>query len=211
MIISPGQMCFVCEDEATPRGSIQTQHRCPLCPTIPLTVKPPAKLVEHMAMHILHDPKVSNTENPCGFCCTAGDACTVRIKKGKGRIVGLQIDIVNSRCIRGNVVKISLAPAHKSASTARCTNIPLLCPLCPPGSPAIWKYNLSAHINRVHPTANGIEYQELYKIATIERGALKAQWIAPRRYNARALQDLGGVTISESHSARLALRYVSMC
>ena len=54
-----GAMCFICKDDISSRGVVQTQHHCPLCPNLPLTVKPPGKLVKHIAMHILHDLMVN--------------------------------------------------------------------------------------------------------------------------------------------------------
>lgn len=205
-----GELCFICEDEGSPRGSIQAQHRCQLCPLFTLSAKPPAKLVEHMGMHILHDPMVKLVaDNPCGFCCSTGPGCVVRLKKGKGRGGNLQIDVSNSRCINGNVVKISLASAGRSTAP-RCSNIPVICPLCPDGFPAIWKYNLPTHIAGAHETARLENFKKLCHIEPVEVGALKNLWRRPRRPSARVIRDLGGAIISEAHSARLALRYVRL-
>ncbi|KIM72426.1 hypothetical protein PILCRDRAFT_93467, partial [Piloderma croceum F 1598] len=35
-----GAICFICEDNTSLRGAVQTQHRCSLCPSLPLTIKP---------------------------------------------------------------------------------------------------------------------------------------------------------------------------
>ncbi|KAF7968709.1 hypothetical protein HWV62_29672 [Athelia sp. TMB] len=199
-----GSVCFICEDEDTPHGSIQSQHRCTLCPLVVLGVKPPAKLVEHMSMHILHDPKVKNTREPCGFCTTPDNACSVRLRKGKGSASKHQIDLDKSSCVRGNMVKLSLSSAIKQHS--RCTNIPMHCPVCPPGAAAVWKYNFPSHFAHVHPTASIEEHNIDFAIDKTESVNLKTEWRRPNRISARTVRNLGEVTISESHSARLALR-----
>jgi hypothetical protein len=184
---------------------VQMQHRCPLCPTLPLTVKPAAKLVYHMATHILFDPVVQARRSPCGFCCGAGDTglCTIYLIKGKGRNGVYSIDLDRSHCKNGNIVKLSLASRQESTE---CTNSPLICPLCPSGAPAVWKYNLLCHIQEVHPTANpeAQEYKSLYEIEQVEHRALKKSRLKKTRVTANKLGKLGGLKISSSHSVRLA-------
>ena len=183
------------------------QHRCPLCPTLSLTVKPAAKLVYHMATHILFDPVVQARRSPCGFCCGAGDTglCIIYLIKGKGRHGVYSIDLDRSHCKNGNVVKLSLASRQESTE---CTNSPLICPLCPSGAPAVWKYNLLRHIQEVHPTANAEaqEYRSLYTIERAEHRALKKSQLKKTRVTANKLGKLGELKISSSHSARLAVR-----
>lgn len=157
-------------------------------------------------MHILHDPKVKNTREPCGFCTTPDNACSVRLKKGKGSASKFQIDLEKSSCVRGNVVKLSLSSAVKQRS--RCTNIPMFCPVCPTGAAAVWKYNFLSHFAHVHRTASIEEYEIDFEIDKTEITNLKAEWRRPHRVSARTVRNLGEVIISESHSARLALRYV---
>jgi hypothetical protein len=99
-----------------------------------------------MATHILHDPVIKDSHNPCGFCCAPGDACMVHQTKDKGHNGSRQIDVNCSQCVNGNVVKISLKSASTSTTTAPCTNIPIDCPLCPVGSAAVWKYNFVVHL-----------------------------------------------------------------
>ena len=202
-------LCFICEDNTSPSGTVQMQHCCPLCPTLSLTVKPAAKLIYHMATHILFDPVVWACRSPCGFCCGASDTglCTIYLIKSKGRNGVHIIDLDQSRCKNGNVVKLSLASWQESTE---CTNSPLLRPLCPSGTPAVWKYNLLWHIQEVHPTANpeAQEYKSLYKIEQVEHQALKKSqltktWVTPNK-----LGKLGELKISSSHSAQLAVRLV---
>ncbi|KIM71403.1 hypothetical protein PILCRDRAFT_82813, partial [Piloderma croceum F 1598] len=126
-------LCFICEDDTSPSGTVQMQHRCPLCPTLPLTVKPAAKLVYHMATHILFDPVVQACRSPCGFCCGAGDSglCTIYLIKGKGRNGVYSIDLDRSHCKNDNesdsAVEGSINQDHEVVSQLEslATDVPL--------------------------------------------------------------------------------------
>jgi hypothetical protein len=160
-----------------------------------------------MGMHILHDNTMKNVTNPCGFCLAPGPLCSVRIKKGQGRKVGMQIDIQNSRCQHNNQVKLSLSSFAKSSEASPCTNTPIICPLCPAASDAVWKYNLEVHLRTVHPTANIFEYKSLYEIGKSEWVALKKAFLSKPRWTAKRIRDLGHINVSEAHSSRVASRY----
>jgi hypothetical protein len=201
-----GAMCFICEDDISSRGLVQTQHRCPLCPNLPLTVKPPGKLVEHIATHILHDPVVKARYCPCGFCGGSGDACAVYIAKGKGSQGAHYVDILKSHCKNGNVVKLSLGAGEKSTMSSPSTNVPVACPLCPSNAPAVWKYNLQQHISEVHPTASSDDYKLLYAISPFEASALKVLWSKKPRFTVRKFRNFGNLNISDPHSTHLSLR-----
>lgn len=101
-----------------------------------------------------------------GFCLAPGSLCSVRLKKGQGRKVGMQIDVQNSRCQHNNQVKLLLTSFAKSSDVSPCTNIPIICPLCPAASDAVWKYNLEAHLKTVHSTANVSEYNSYIALYT---------------------------------------------
>lgn len=201
-------MCFICEDNVSSRGVVQTQHRCSLCPSLPLTVKPPGKLVEHIATHILHDPVVKVRYCPCGFFGGSADSCVVYIAKGKGSQGAHYIDASKSRCKIGNVVKLSIGSREKSTMSSLCTNVPLTCPLCPSMAPAIWKCNLLQHLSQVHPTADAHPdaYKSLYAIGPFEVSALKVIWLKKPRYTVRKFSNLGNLNISDPHSTHLAPR-----
>jgi hypothetical protein len=203
-----GALCFICEDNVSARGIVQTQHRCSLCPSLSITVKPPGKLIEHIATHILHDPVVKARYCPCGFCGGSGDSCVVYIAKGKGSKGAYYVDVAKSRCKNGNVVKLSIGSGEKSTKNSPCTNIPMACPLCPSIAPAIWKYNLLGHVLEVHPTAdaNSDTYKSLYAVGPFEVSALKVLYLKKPRYTARKFRNLGNLNISDSHSTHLAPR-----
>jgi hypothetical protein len=209
LIIVLGSVCFICEDEGSPRGEIQDERRCPRCPTLRLPKSRQSELVSHMGMHILHDNALKNVPNPCGFCLAPGSLCSVRLKKGQGRNVGMQIDLKNSRCQHNNQVRLSLKAFSKSTSASPCTNVPITCPLCPTASDAVWKYNLESHLRNIHPTANISEYQVLYEISKSEFVALKNVFASKPRWTAKRIRSLVNISISEAHSSRIALRCVS--
>lgn len=174
-----------------------------MCPTYTLKLNPPGKLVEHVAMHILHDPIVRNRDSPCGFCGGSGDSCAVFLRKGKGRDGMVAIDVVKSRCKNGNVVKLSIAASQESVANSPSTNHPIPCPLCPTSTPAIWKYNLKDHIEIAHPTADVELYQDSYALETVEIAALLKHWNTKQRWTKARLRDLGNINISDVHSAQL--------
>jgi hypothetical protein len=210
LILVLGSVCFICEDEGSSRGEILDEHRCPHCPTLRLPKSRQSELVSHMGMHILHDNALKNVPNPCGFCLSPGSLCSVRLKKGQGRKVGMQIDLQNSRCQYNNQVKLSLKTFSKSTSASPCTNVPIMCPLCPTTSDAVWKYNLESHLKTVHPTANISEYRTYYEISKSEFVALKNAFTSKPRWTAKRIRSLVNINISEAHSSRVALRCVGL-
>jgi hypothetical protein len=161
-------------------------------------------------MHILHDNALKTVANPCGFCLAPGSLCSVRLKKGQGRKAGMQIDLQNSRCQHNNQVKLSLNSFAKSTDASPCTNIPIMCPLCPAASDAVWKYNLEAHLKTVHSTANISEYKAHYEISKSEQVALKAAFLSKPRWTAKRIRNLVNINVSEAHSLRLSLRYLDL-
>lgn len=184
------------------------QHRCPMCPSFPLKLKPPGKLIEHISQHILHDPAVQTRRYPCGFCGGSGDLCVVYLGKGKGKKGAISVDIVKSRCKNGNLVKFSIGPGVKSTVSSPSTNRPIICPLCAASnssSPAIWKYNLRAHIEEVHSEANvnAAMYKKLYTIERLEVTALRNLWEKKTRLTVQTIQS-GPLNISDMHCARLS-------
>lgn len=206
--LTPGSLCFICEDDSSPTGTVQTQHCCPLCPRLPLSIKYPSKIIDHMAAHILLDPIVRGCYNPCGFCCRRGDIeqCVVWLCKIKGQANKWAIDIENLKCKNGNVVNFNLASRAESTSSSPLTNIPINCPLCKSGSPAVWKYNFCSHIVHAHENANPDEYREYWEIKLFEKGALKALWTKKSCYSVQKLGSVSSLKISDDHSVQVNIR-----
>lgn len=153
----------------------------------------------------MHDPRLKDADNPCGLCLNEGNICAIRfVKMAKS---GYQVDLRNSRC--RNLYKISLKHAAKFSKTSPCTNVPLRCPLCPKISDTVWKYNLRSHISKIHGSATLALYEGLYKIRDDEATLLKAIYLAkPRRTKKKVTPST--LKISEAHSTRVSLRYVSL-
>ena len=107
-----------------------------------------------------------------------------------------------------NVRKISLkAAAELRGKNSPCSNHLLPCPLCPPKSFAIWKYNLWSHILSTHPTANVELYNHLFILDPEEVTLMKAQYLSvPQHSKTSHAIDLA---TSDGHSSRMALRYDS--
>jgi hypothetical protein len=121
---------------------------------------------------------------------------------------GIQIDMVNSHCL--NLKKISLVKASKFTKQSPCTNVPIQCSLCPKASDTAWKYNMCAHIPKEHPSANVINYENIYSISPEEsilmKGIYKRPSVPKLKKSRTATQ---GYAISEGHSSRLTMQYAS--
>ena len=202
-----GQACFVCESnlaggDATRETTLDT---CRMCQNMSLTALSAPALVTHMGAHILHDPRLSGADNPCGFCLNTGTLCSVRLTVTSKNTV---IDMKGSRC--PHLRKLALAPAAAfNPPSSPCTNHPLVCPLCTERAsgtvPAVWKYNLHSHITTVHPRADINLYKDLYEISEAERLLMmRAFKVKPRRVKRAQGAPLA---ISDAHSTRVSLRY----
>ena len=162
-------------------------------------------LVRHMSAHILHNVHLKDSENPCGFCLSTGTACIIYLIRGsKGTT---SIDMKSSRCLQ--LRKISLKAAATFSHASKCSNHPLACPLCPPKSPAVWKYNLRSHIVKSHPTADVELYKTHFEITPDEGTLVKGVFqTVPRRV--KKSRDAAALHISDGHSTRMALRLVPL-
>lgn len=161
-----------------------------------------------MGSHILRDPVCKGTTKICGLCLGTGSSCEIYLKTSRKH--GPQIDMDRSRC--RNLYKISLKKAAKSTQHSPCTNAPMSCPLCPPKTAAVWKYNLEEHIIDAHLGADPKLYELLYSISTSEEVLMKGVWnkrttvrVSKKKKNAAARPVL---KISEAHSTRVSSRFV---
>jgi len=199
----------VCEKDS-PDGDTSREmdtDACPYCRTskISLSSLSGPVLVRHMSAHILHDVRLKDSENPCGFCLSTGTACIIYLIRGsKGTT---SIDMKSSRCLQ--LRKISLKAAATFSHASKCSNHPLACPLCPPKSPAVWKYNLRSHIVKSHPTADVELYKTHFEITPDEGTLMKGVFqTVPRRV--KKSRDAAALPISDGHSTRMALRLVPL-
>jgi hypothetical protein len=169
-----------------------------------------------MAAHHLHGPPLTYP-NPCGLCLSPGGTCEFFLKSSEGSKDGAKaIDMRKSHCPYLKKRRFDLGRASESKESSPSSNIPIECPLCPSKGPnkasAVWKYNMPEHFRTVHPRANWEEYAKLYEIMPAERSWLKKVWNTrlkvKKPYKTKS-KELGALSISDAHSATMALRYVS--
>ena len=198
-----GHACFVCEkDVAGGDPSRETDNSCPYCrQKVMLDTLSSPILVSHVGAHILHDARLKDVKDPCGFCLRSGMlGCNIYLKTtGKTTT----IDMVASQCPQ--LRKISLKAASHFTAKSPCTNHPIRCPLCPPKSAAIWKYNFRAHITASHCTANPELYHSLFGLEKDETILMKAVLLKVPRAGKKAIAKGTSLVISNVHSSRCAV------
>jgi hypothetical protein len=150
-----------------------------------------------MGAHILHDPRVKDLDSPCGLCLSTGGRCTICLTKRNKRY---QVDMATSHC--PNLYCIQLRSAAKYSAKSPCTNNPLTCPLCPPHSDCVWKYNLRSHILMKHPTANIDLYEHLFKLHADEATLMRGVFLAKPRKLKKKPKPSKVLHVSEAHSSR---------
>jgi hypothetical protein len=69
----------------------------------------------------------------------------------------------------------------------------------------VWKYNMGAHIHISHPSANLLNYEELYSISPEETILMKGIYKRPPKPK-KLKTATRTLAISEGHSSRLAMR-----
>ncbi|KAF8160309.1 hypothetical protein BJ912DRAFT_1151048 [Pholiota molesta] len=198
-----GQACFVCEADAPSRSSA-AQACCPFCPDVLISSFNGQNLLKHMGSHILHDPHVERSREPCGFCLNTSFSCKIFLKRNS------MIDMTKSECPYLRNIRITQAKTF--SVTQPCTNHPLRCPLCEAqgtGFPAVWKYNFRAHLARFHPTATPENHTEYWQLHENEKTLLRAVYDDRKRQRKSAPLVKSRLRVSDAHSSRLALRDVT--
>jgi len=202
ILMLTGYACFLCEnDDVDGDTSRETDlDSCRLCRKVSLSKLNGPALLTHMGAHILHDPRLRDDKSPCGFCLNSGSLCVIRLVVTSKLTT---IDMKATRCSKKR--KIAIKAASTFTPRSPCTNHPLVCPLCPPNSPAIWKYNLRSHIVGSHPTANPDLYKPLFELHNDELTLMKARFkIAPRK--SKREKQIAPLQVSDLHTSRMALR-----
>lgn len=216
IILLLGKACFLCEDERTIDDlGVANIIECEYCsPPVPLDASQGKKVLEHMAAHILYDPKVKKVDQPCGICLRPSPVCQHYLERSKGANGGLRIDVRRSSC--KYQVRFHYSKASKSSASAPCTNIPIHCPACSAKTaPAVWKYNMRAHFAQRHPNQSLDDFPELdHTLTAFERTEMKSQW-QKRQTTARRprkKETAPQFTISEAHKASTLgyVRYVPL-
>src|SRR6266545_5646636 len=116
----------------------------------------------------------SDGESRRGLCLRPAPNCVFYLRKGKGAGSSCQVDDRKSRC--PNLRRFAYASAATEALNAPCTNVPIVCPLCPSSGAAIWKYNAGIHFSKHHPTVIPTELLKNVTISKSEHAALQLRW-----------------------------------
>lgn len=132
------------------RNSLEPSS-CSLCtPTVTLDTSAP-RIIEHVSAHALFDNALDQADEPCGMCGLPARQCRYVVVKGKGSKASNRVD-------------------WKRTS---CTNVPLVCPLCPKEDPAVWRYNFKHHLQQKHTPEAVERYELLWKISDDEMAGMK--------------------------------------
>ena len=131
-------------------------------------------LLLHIRAHLLFDTSLDPTLQLCGLCFQPSPLCIFFLRKGKGTGSSSQIDMRTSRC--PNLVVFSYLSAAKEATNSPCTNVPVICSLCPSTLSAVWKYNIKAHFEKFHTPTAYRTYSANFVISESEREGLKKIW-----------------------------------
>ncbi|KAJ7696885.1 hypothetical protein B0H16DRAFT_1903738 [Mycena metata] len=199
-----GRACFVCERDNNSRD-FDVPHTCPVCPpNTPLDPAQPQQVLAHNAAHILFDPKIDRSTEPCGICLSPAPACEFYVSAtGKAKVISARTKCPNS------AMHFRYSTAVKSTESAPSSNVPLNCTLCPTASLAPWRYNFLHHLQSLHPTAPADKYATIWELDSDEVKRLKKVWenitrgvpIPKKREPKRT-----ALVLSEAHNSRLSMR-----
>ena len=141
-----GKGCFVLEDVGIDAAVIKhSRLACTRCqPTITFNTKHQQHIIEHNGAHILFDHSIDCSMKPYGLCLHPTPLCKIYLKKLKGRMGNITINIRASSC--PNLVKFSIVIAAEFSDASPCTNHPFRCPKCPDSSPVVWSYMFCDHL-----------------------------------------------------------------
>ncbi|KAJ7174928.1 hypothetical protein C8R46DRAFT_1253135, partial [Mycena filopes] len=205
-----GKACFVIElDDKEFRGSLRGQDSlaCTKChPEVLFSLKNKQLILQHNGAHILFDPSINRSDQPCGLCLRPFPLCNFVLTTGQGTDSARQVDWKRSTCLRQ--LTFSMAAAMKSTPTAPCTNYLIACPLrC---GLVVWTYNLEAHYRSSrHGLASLTSVPVPYSMAPQELAGMKkiyqdrAVQSRPRTLKKKSQPQL---LTSDTHSSRLAMR-----
>jgi len=165
--------------------------------------------VEHIGAHVLHDPSVNCLSKPCGLCLWPAPLCKIVLKKAKGQIGKLAIDMKKSSC--ANLVKLSISAAARCSYASPYINHPVICPYCDSSesSPVVWSYNFWSHLLCRHPRISLEGHNGMFILTKLEKEGMKHVWDAcfKQRKACRKSQH-APLVISETYCSCLVFKYM---
>jgi hypothetical protein len=187
---------------------IDGQANCLMCgPSVGLNWKKTQRVLEHMGAHILYDAKLNSSEERCGLCLKPAPMCHIYLKKGRGSQAKYSVDQKRSNC--PNLVRFNYMNAATSSESSPCSNIPAVCPLCPSGSPAVWRYSLHAHFRERHKLTSVAHYPSRIQLSQSEKDGMQRVWKARfkqhKTYRSKKKLQNPPLTISQAHRSRLSI------
>jgi hypothetical protein len=201
-------VCFVAETLYEVREF--SMHKCPACePPVQLDTANGQRVLAHIASHVLHDPTIDKSQEPCGLCLRPANTCTIYLTKHSGR--NYQWTLKYGFIVPcPNATNFSYSTAMVSSDSLPCSNVPLQCPYCPDGSPAVWRYNMRLHFRLQHQGVDSTKHKDLWKITAQEARAMAETWKNRRKQPKRRGKGKEQVPlrISQAHSSRRLSRYV---
>ena len=181
---------------------LSERDACPNCsPCVPLDLKKPQRVLEHIGSHILKDQNINHDAEPCGLCLRPSSLCHFWVGKGKGTTGKPRI--MKSTCV--NSLRFNYATAAKSTEASLCSNIPISCSLCSKDDPAVWRYNMAAHFRKKHPSVAIEPYKHLWELSNFEKHQMNIIWTNQQKVPKTRKKKSTALVISESHSSRSSL------
>ncbi|KAF6752442.1 hypothetical protein DFP72DRAFT_1047213 [Ephemerocybe angulata] len=205
-----GKACFLAQPETNGEELTSLEpSSCSLCtPTVTLDTSAP-RIIEHVSAHALFDNALDQADEPCGMCGLPARQCRYVVVKGKGSKASNRVDWKRtSGC--GRPVNFSYKRAAEYSDNSPCTNVPLVCPLCPKEDPAVWRYNFKHHLQQKHTPEAVERYELLWKISDDEMAGMKRIWKDRRKskpVTKKRTEPL--LTVSEGHRSIAALQGAS--
>jgi hypothetical protein len=199
----------VCESAGENLADIDGQSDCLMCgPSAGgLNWKNTQRVLEHMGAHILYDGKLNASEERCGLCLRPAPMCRIYIKKGRGAQGRYSVDQKKSNC--PNLVRFNYMNAATSSESSPCSNVPVVCPICPIGDPAVWSYSLHAHFRERHRLTSAANFPSNVKLSQSEKDGMQRIWKArfnrPKSYHSKKKRQNRPLAISQAHRSRLSI------
>ena len=166
-------------------------------------------ILQHMGAHVIHDPRVDRATEPCGLCLIMAPSCQFFLKKGKGARGNLKIDQDRSH---GCAVKVNFmySITSESSASSSCSNVPVICPLCPKLAPAVWRYNLSYHFAWVHANAPIPHYEDTWQLSNFESFQMKEVWSKRQNTSVKRVKKVNALplVISDAHWSKVPVMWV---
>jgi hypothetical protein len=167
-----GKACFVVDTDQRFLSCDETSGECPLCSN-----QLPSQLINviaHFAAHILYDKNAPTHWSTCGLCLSR--TCRWFEKRSTSKKKTFRIDRDRTTCLSFQTGHFSYSSAAKMKPNSPCTNVPVVCKACPPGSHLVWTYFILDHYRDQHPhLAN--EAVEKYELTEFEKSEMKTRYV----------------------------------